>query len=704
MKSFKILLLSIFLTSSLNLSANDCLIKCADFGEVLDVIEKYYPKVQRPDNLTKFRKWYQSPKYKFAADTLYQFAKNIFSEKLPEELLCSRVGISSNYSFAGLYGNHPKLLFTFNLDENPSARAGNEVLYSFSMDLKKKSISYYETPRNLWLPDCKNFPDSCNFKVSKRSEAIKILKEKGIIEDKHYRYSYPKNFLPFHFNLPVKMPEDCMMKDYSISMYSGEITISETYQRAGCLTIENMVNQADLVIQGEVRGIKDEYDRSGSYFPIKKGIMLNGEIFTSVEIEVQKVFKGEVNSPVIEGLKRGGDVGNISSSLSHGAISPGYPGSPFIFFLKNKDAYPSDKPEKLDSLTLFPLYFFSSNSIPVYDANNYRSYAGEIDKKLYRRIEAVAGREEVTIRMPETRNKKIVNWLVENRKTVPDRSSGLAFTLHNSGIDENDFLQLSVYVADANRHSYLKNWTLRVSYNAKAFGENLILNKKLKYEFFGNKPEHKSYQVYPFRLPENYIIDLNQETDSTFLIHFEKPLKTDRYFQVLPSNISQIKLIDLKFPVLSERENSNFEIEPVGEPIAVDLKTETEKKFDYVFTSPEIKNTPRSYREAELTDFYPKSVSVGDTVTIEGNYLENATVGLRGRSLNGRSFYGNIPRKMKIDKTENRIRFIIPKNLKMPASSHAGTEPFFPATGKIYLTKEYVRLTSSKIDLEILDD
>jgi len=681
-KAFSVFILFGFSTILLG---NDCLMKCDDFVEVLLVVEKSFQYAERKDDISRFRKWMKNPKYQFAADTIYSFAKDFFSKKLPDSLLCKRVGISPNYSFAGLYGNHPSLSFTFNFRDSAKKREYNYIDFRFSFDLKTKEISYYRANRNFWLPDCKNYPDSCQFKISNINQASNVLKEKEILSKKYYHSSSGERNRPFHFNFPKKVNDDCMMEDYLVNMYNGEVVKSEIYQRRGCRTLAEKVKNSDLVIQGEVRN-------NG------KGVLFDGDVFTIVEIEVQKVFKGKVDSPVIESLSLGGEVGDLNVSWSHGSVSPGAPGYPSIMFLKKETYFKEKQLSRWDSLTLFPLYITNFESIPVYGSE--KDYYSQIEKLFFQKIEEAAGQNRVIKQHPENKNKTLIAWLAENRMDLPDRSLGLGLYNLISLVDEENYLPIEITIGNSNRHSYLKNWNLRVSYNSEAFGKNLISTEKLKYEILRKDSKDKGHRLWYSRITDGYDVEFKEDSENSFLIHFRKNEKDRPFLQVRPSGKYGIGLVNLKFPILNDTINSNIKIEVVGEPIIVDLKTKSEMKYDYIYCSHEIIDRPRSFQKAIISDFFPKKVEVGDTVTIHGQFLESAIVSLFGQK-DYQKTYGKIPKWKILEKTENKIVFVVPKILEMSHSNKG--RRFKPISGEIYLSKGvYGSLTRSIEDLEII--
>jgi len=685
-------------------SGNDCLMKCNNFAEVLEVLEKHYPEAQSAGNIKKFRKWYQSPTYRFVADTLYDYAKKYFAEKLPEELMCSRIRINSSSSFAKLYGDTPALRFMFILDEKTNWRFQHLINFTFEIDLKKGSISSETKPYNAFLPDCKNFPDSCNFKITTTKQAKDILIEKGIFKKRSHVLGVCSNVIPpFNFGIPVYVNDDCMLQDYFINMYTGEVSHSKIYQQYDCSTFAELVAASDVIIQGEIRTIPDHIDLGGEPRDFQKGVLFDG-IKSMIEIEVQKIFKGEVTAPVIQAIKTGGDLGNYTTHLSHGGYQSGYPGLPFIFFLsKNKVGLIRDLP-KWDSLTLFPLYKFAANPIPVYNHSTIKDFHLEIDKKLYQRLERLTGKEHQNIRHPITRNTDLINWFIENRMVFPNRANGIAFFTKISEIDDENHLPVNISIGHSNRHAYLKKWTLRIHFNPKAFQSNFFKNQKLQYNFFGTEESDTRRSSYTFRVPDNYNQKVTYESDSTLLIHFEKIENNERYFQIMPADQFQIPLVELNFPVASLEENLNLKVEVVGQPRSIILKTGEEENFDFVFHSKEVKESLRFYKKAIIEDFYPKSGSIGDTITITGDFLKNVDVSLYGKSLSNRHFYGKIPFGGIIEKTNHQIRFIIPESVVKRDDYKRYNGYYKPISHFIKVRrKDHFQSTSTQEKLKILE-
>ena len=669
--------------------AQDCLLlQTENLDSLIAFVEKKYEGSWRLNYLKRAKGELKDSLRKEKANHLYSYARQFLKKKLSDEMICKRVGITEP-GFIKVSDEKIQMGFIFYYDENNHSANIYNPKITFSSNLKSGKTTVNYNPSNKLIPNCKDFPDSCKFLVHNVVEAFEYAKEKGIIPKSYHNNYIRKAPPPYHFSLPYGKEVDCIRKCLFLNMYTGETHLSEEYRRQDCLTWSDWVGSGDLVIEGEV---KTE----------PKAVMFEGKIFTKAEVEVRKVFKGKLNEKVIEVMTPGGSLLLMSETQGHAHMDPGYKGDLSIFFLKQNVPWAKIDVKKADSLTMLPIYHFTAGQKRIYSKYNPR-FPEQIEKTIYQKIEKETGQDRKIISWNQTENEEILKWLmfpdlksrIMPKANIPDRQNGLA-VFYKTYLPDVPVrhVPIRISVGGANRHSYLDQLKLKVSYNEKAFGANLISIQKLIHETSIIK--HQEDRTLHDIFPKGYDYKIKEIDATSFEIHFFKKDSTADYFQVPPMKDYEMNypLVDLFFPILSENEPANIKITPVGETNAVDLKTGKSEKYDYVFCSRPLDKPASEYWKPVIDDFFPAEARVGDTVTIQGKYLKDSQIEIYGKTGRDIWFRGSVAPRYVIAQSNSEIKFIIPEKLE---SSKIGREilkdeTLTPTTGTILLYKKQNRL------------
>ena len=348
--------------------AQDCLLlQTENLDSLIAFVEKKYEGSWSLNYLKRAKGALKDSIRKEKANHLYSYARQYLQKKLSDEMICKRVGITEP-GFIKVSDEKIQMGFIFYYDENNHSSNIYNPKIIFSSSLKSGKITVNYNSSNKLIPNCKDFPDSCKFLVHNIVEAFEYAKENGIIP-KSYRNNYiRKPPPPYHFALPYGKEVDCMRRCLYLNMYTGETQLSEEYRRQDCLTWSDWVGGSSFVIEGE---IKTE----------PEAIMFEGKIFTTVEVEIRKIFKGKIKEKLIQVITPGGRLLGMGQDHGHAHAHPGYKGDLSIFFLSKNARWVKIHLQKADSLTTLTL-FISGNAKKLYSKFNAR-FTEKIEVTIY---------------------------------------------------------------------------------------------------------------------------------------------------------------------------------------------------------------------------------------------------------------------------------------------------------------------------------
>ena len=152
------------------------------------------------------------------------------------------------------------------------------------------------------------------------------------------------------------------------------------------LSFDDKVNKADAIIEGTVIS---EVMRGANGF-----IGPQGNVFSSVEIKISKIFKGEIKDTIIElvmdgGTYPSGEHKGWSANTSYGWLFKGYEG---VFFLRknNSDIQSGKKLQSffyLRGLTTAFGYQHNPSGFPIVFNGENKFY--DLEKEFFQKIESI---------------------------------------------------------------------------------------------------------------------------------------------------------------------------------------------------------------------------------------------------------------------------------------------------------------------------
>ena len=605
-------------------------------------------------------------KYKSEVDSLFQYCISYFKDRLPEDLICSQVDVYDS-AWLSFHNMSIKMGFAFNLSVENSGRYGERITVRFNYDIKSKKIYAHSSQRHLWIPDCKNHPDSCNFKITSIKQSEEIARSIGFIDKNERASSSSRIGLPFHYSLTKTIDDDCGTQTLYINMYNKDTVMSLRNIAYGCQTWKDKIDGSTLVIDGTV--IEEE------------AFSIDGSIYTKAKIEIHHLFKGKIKSNHVYVIVKGGTLGRTTSSLSHGQIGLGEKGARKIYFLNRNEKYEDNliPIEKLLGQQVHITNYYPFSSRLEYTSVKYDDTSYEAQ---FRRIEKITGSKRQVILSPRTWDEKILETL----KTVPDRQKGLEILLQEEYRKSfKDSIYIYLAMSSTNDILYLKKWEFNLTYDTLAFGSRIIEKKKAN--IFD---DHKAFK----RLKEHYNLEVKDASDNTIKLKWVAKDTTEIYFELFPAKRDKPKMqfiLTIKLSVKDPSKSMNLKMELAEQPTGYDYALEQEYQIKHDSKSNRITNPHSYYKAPEIVDFQPRNASIGDTIIVNGNYLENTTPMLFGKSLSGKEKFLALEKKDIIAINSSKIVFVIPPYLTdKPRIKpiNLGNETFKPTTNIIHFKKK----------------
>lgn len=425
-------------------------------------------------------------------------------------------------------------------------------------------------------------------------------------------------------------------------------------------------------------------------------------IFSSCVVEVNRVFKGNLDERVIEVFVMGGELGDMWVSLSHGQISLPPKNSTAIF--KVKDHEKENYRKELIGLTPFKLYSGAGEIRTIFP----ESYCGydmvNIEKEVYQKLESESGRKRENIFLPATFDEVAIKYSTRSRLLLPNRKKGLVYKLTPvQETKKGDYIGFHVHMASTNSVSYFNNGELIVEYNTETFGDSIVSKEKLVYEIprnyqIGNSSRHNA-------VPEHFEVTLRDIASNRFKIEWNNTGGIDSCLQLLPKE-KGIYSATLYFSPIIEEEPINLKL--IGVDTA-NLQYDYERgeilPFEYTATDEIQYYQAKDLIPATITDIYPnKTFHPSDTVQLRGkNFMRISEVSIYAKAKSGHYRYRRVPSSHILSRTDTLIEMVIPE-LALRNSGSDLSEEWYPTSGKIKITKGYGQfevMTWSKENIKI---
>lgn len=447
--------------------------------------------------------------------------------------------------------------------------------------------------------------------------------------------------------------------------------------------------------------INTEIIIEGTVISEKRGFYQN-TIFSSCVVEVNKIFKGEINEKVIEVFVTGGSLGDMWVSLSHGQISLPPKGSTAIFRIKElaKENYR----QELIELSPFKLFYGTGEVRTIFPDSHYGYERINIEKEIYQKLESESGRKRSNLLDPATNDEVAIIYSTKNKLLLPNRKIGLVYKL--TPVQESkkeDKMGFYVHMSSTNSVTYLQKGELIIEYNSKAFGDSIISNGKLEFEIPRNYQKGRSSWFNA--IPEHFEVSLQDVSSNKFKIVWENSLGTDSCIQLLPKDRGIYSAV-LYFSPLAKEEPINLKLIGVdSENLQYDYDKNQIIPYEYTAVQEIQYFQVQDLVPATVSNIIPKNkFQPLDTVIIKGkNFMRNSVVSICSKGENGRFGYKEIPKNYIINKNDSLITFRVPYSVFTEDCGEL-TQDCFSTKGSVKITKGYGQfevMTWSKKSIEI---
>ena len=620
-------------------------------------------------------------KYKSEMDSLFQYAVAYFKHRLPEDRICEQVDVSDS-AWLSFHNSNIKMNFAYYLSNQSTGRYDEKITVHFSYYIKEKQLSFYHAPNNLWVPNCKLYPDSCNFKITSIKQCEKIAQKIGFIKKDQKARGYSGKKIPFHYGLTKSIDDDCGTQTLYINMYSGDTILSSRNLAYGCQTWKNKINGSSLIVDGTV--VEEE------------AFSIDRSIYTKAKIEIHHLFKGESKSNFIYAIVQGGQLGSTTSSLSHGQIRLGKKKERNIYFL-NRDSKYEDRILPIEELLGHEIYLTNYDPYPAISRYESRDSNRKSYEEQFQLIEKIIGKKREARLHPG-------NWEVKQFsrriKTFPDRQKGLDLLLVEEYRESfKDSLYVYFAMSSTNDILYLKEWEFNLEYDTSALGPRILENNKI------DIPEN--YWAFK-KFDQYYNLEVSEINENTLKFKWSARDTTKLFFEFFPAQNEKPKMqfiSALKLSILDATKPLNLQLNVASQAIGYNHTSQEEYLIKNHRKSNIISHPFLYYKAPTIDNFYPQTASIGDTITITGKYLENSNPILFGISLSNKEKFLELEKKDIMSVTDTEIVFVIPSFLSdkyRVKPINLGNETFKPSTNIIYLTKKTAyKGASSKEELII---
>jgi len=605
-------------------------------------------------------------RYKSEMDSLFQYAMAYFHDRLPINQICAQVDVIDS-AWLSFHNMSVKMGFSYYLSKNNSGKYDERIDVHFSYHIKEKKISYYLSPNKVWIPNCKLYPDSCNFKITSIKECKEIAKKVGFIKNDQLVSSYLGRQIPFHYNVTKMIDDDCCTQSLYINMYTGDTSLSSRNIAYGCQTWKNKIDGSSIVVDGTV--VEEE------------GFALDGSIYTKAKIEIHHLFKGSENSNYIYAVVLGGTIGHTSTSLSHGQINLGKKNDRRIYFL-SRDLKYKDKILPIEELLGHKIHFTNHDPYSPRKVYASRAFPKKSYEEQFQRIEKIVGHKREVKLYPKTWDENILG----KRNTVPDRQKGLAINLKEDYRESfQDSICLYFSMASTNDILYLKEWDFELKYDTLAFGSWVFEKNKIELM--------KSYQAYK-KLVKYYNLEINDKDANTVYFKWTAKDSSKLFFEFFPiqDQIPKMQFLSaIKLSVKDVTIPMNLTLALAKNPVGYNHSSSSEYLIKHHEKSNTIYQSLSYHKTPILDNFFPRSAITGDTIVITGQYLENTSPLIFGIGPTEKDKFVAVKKKDIVSQTDTTITFVIPTYLidkPQNKTQNQDTEVFKPSTNVIRLKKK----------------
>lgn len=423
----------------------------------------------------------------------------------------------------------------------------------------------------------------------------------------------------------------------------------------------------------------------GTVISSNRGFFQN-TIFSSCVVEINTIFKGEIEEKVIEIFVMGGSLGEISVSMSHGQIILPQLNTTAIFRIKELE---ENNPQKeLMTLTPYKLFYGIAEVKMLFPLNSYNNQ-GNIEKEIYQKLEIEFNRKREKILPPKTVDEIAIKYSAENRQLLPNRKTGIVYKLNPIHETKKvDFLGFNLHISSANSATYLHKGELIIEYDNEAFGDSIVTKGDLIYDIPRNYKINNGSRSNA--IPKHFEVKITDIDSNKFKIQWINQNTLDSCIQLLPQN-KGIYAAQLYFTP-----------KQIDKPAKIKLKSEESKNLMYDYLIDKI--IPYEYVVTEeiqyfrimdlmpstITDISPNKIfQPTDTVFLIGkNFGQYSKISLYSKGTRGHKRYRKIPESYILNRSDTLVQLIIPP-LVLRNKEYDLSDEWVPTSGKIKMTKGY---------------
>lgn len=504
-------------------------------------------------------------------DSLFRVSRQYMVDHLGEEVFCEKVGMEMSYAFNHIPSTFD-IRYHFFLDKPGGDNFYKPIQFIF---LLKKRKGYDKQAHFPKLPNCRDSASLCDFKVAHVEQVIETARNAGWIQDDEIEHGGVNDNWAWQVTKVIN--DDCGMQDMFIDPLTGEHWFSEIYARRGCSPLAEKVRSSPIVIEGTVLEDAEGYH-------VKNGI------WSGRTVEVNRIFKGEMPSGVVEVVSWGGKLGSDIMTMTHGTLRLPPKGSTAIFFLTTeRNEYNEEHLQTIENLSPYPIYQARDFPLELYQPyGGYRSLHKNIEQNTYQCIEKAAGQKRKTLLLPSERDSAFADFAMSKRMVYPQRKLGLEYRLFNkysSRYRPKEELKLDLGIRSPSSHSYLTRSKVVIRYSPIAYGDSIVSKNRLEM-----KPiRHGSLSYRELLTPDNYGFEMMDLSDSTFQIEIFRRKGKGEYFQVTPwrhPGLPALPIVELRLPILNKEADLRFyfmENEMQGPHFHYDFEKNEEVPYSFVW-------------------------------------------------------------------------------------------------------------------------
>lgn len=482
-------------------------------------------------------------------DSLFRVSRQYMVEHLGETVFCEKVDMELHGAFMSI-PQELKVQYRFYYDKVGKDNHYKTIQFIFRLEESRYYDRMVYLPK---LPNCRENPVLCDFKITHPDQAIQIANDdRWATEDEIENVDVNDEWI---WEIEKIVNDDCGMQKMYVDMYTGKANISDIYAYRGCTPLADKVAKSPIVIEGVVLEDADGYN-------LKNGI------WSSRVVEVNRIFKGNLKAGVIEVVAWGGELGGGFLTTTHGHAKLPDKGQSAIFFLTDTtDKYDVENISMIKSKSPYNIYTIEKHQpIPLYySVNSYKRFHIDIERNAYQIIEKAAGQKRKTILLPAERDSAFADFAMNKRMIYPQRQLGLEYQLMKSnGASPKDTVRMKLGVRSPVSHSYLTNSKIVIRYSPSAFGDSIVSKKRAFFRPRFRKEKDSGHHYLAILPPKGYQINVKDLSDSTFQVEISKPDELEDFFQVSPlenrnSWEPTLSILEIKLPIINRDANLNLD-------------------------------------------------------------------------------------------------------------------------------------------------